>query len=76
MLKQFPSILICEVVYICKAENKYINLAKISLVILVIRKAAFGNFVVPANNTLVCHMSIVYLAADTCTTVCLDYTHI
>ena len=36
------------------------------VVILEIQKAEFGNFMVPVNKTLVCHVSsFVFLAADT-----------
>ena len=56
MPKRFPLILICEVVYIT-----YINLVEISLVFLVIQKTEFGEFTVPVNNTLVCHVSFVFL---------------
>ena len=64
MLKQFPSILICEVVHM--QGRKYINLVEMYLVVLEIQKAEFGNFALPVNNTLVCHTSIfVFLAADT-----------
>ena len=45
------------------------NLIEIGIVVLEIWKAKFGNFIVPVNNTLVCCMSFVFLAADT---VCLD----
>ena len=64
MLKQFPSIFICEVAY-SYVRQKYTNLVEIGLVVLEIRKAEFGNFMVPVNNALVCHTSFVFLAADT-----------
>ena len=39
---------------------------EIGLVVLEIQKAEFGNFTVPVNNTLVCHLSFfVFLATDT-----------
>ena len=60
MPKQFPSILICEVVYI-----NYINLVEIGLVVLETWKTEFSDFTVPVNNTLVCHASFVFLATDT-----------
>ena len=42
------------------------NLVEIGLVVLEIQMAEFGNFAVPANNTLVCRMSFfVFLATDT-----------
>ena len=64
MLKQFPSILICEVAYMY--GRKYINLVEIGFVVLDIWKAKFGNFKVPVNNTLVCRTSsFVFLVADT-----------
>ena len=41
-------------------------MVEIDLVVLEIQKAEFGNFTVPVNNTLVCHMSsFVFLAANT-----------
>ena len=63
MLKQFPSNLNVKWC-ICKAENQYVNLVEIGLV-LAIWKAEFGNFMVPVNNKLVCCASFVFLAADT-----------
>ena len=48
-------------------------MVEIRLVVLEIRKAEFGNFTVPVNNTLVYHMSsFVFLATDTLATVCID----
>ena len=46
MPKQFPSILICEVVHI-----NYINLVEIGLVVLETWKTEFGDFTVAVNNT-------------------------
>ena len=40
--------------------RKYINLVEISLVALELRKAEFGNFSVPVNNTLVCSMPFLF----------------
>ena len=54
--------------------RKYVNLVEIGKVILEIRKAEFGNFMVPVNNTLVClTSSFVFLAADTllCVLMCI-----
>ena len=64
MLNQFPSILICEVVY-TYVKQKYINLVEISLVVLEIQKAEFGNFMAPVNNILVLHTSFIFLATKT-----------
>ena len=36
-----------------------------SVVVLEIQKAEFGNFAVPVNNTCVVHVFFVFLAADT-----------
>ena len=64
LLKQFPSILTSEVVYMY--NRKYINLVEIGLVILEIWKAEFGNFTVPVNNKHVCRTSsFVFLVTDT-----------
>ena len=41
----------------------YVNLIEITLVVVEIQGAKNGDLVVPANNTLVCHIS--FLAADT-----------
>ena len=40
-------------------------MVEIGLAVLEIKKAEFGNFTVPVNNTLVCQKSFVFLAADT-----------
>ena len=42
---------------------KYTNLIGICLVVIEIRGVENGDLVVPVNNTLVCHMSL--LATDT-----------
>ena len=60
--------MVCEVVYM--KGIKYINLLKISPVVLEIGGVENGDLAVPVNNTLVCHTS--FLAADIRTTVCLD----
>ena len=45
--------------------RKCIYLVEIDLAVLEMQKAEFGNFTVPVNNLLVCHMSsFVFLAAD------------
>ena len=71
VLKQFSSILICEVAYML--SRKYTNLGEIGSVVLEIQKVEFGNFKVPLNDTLVClASSFVFLATDTLATVCVD----
>ena len=47
-----------------------VNLVEISLVVLEIWKAEFGDFTVPVSNTLVSRASFVFLATDTL--LCLD----
>ena len=44
-------------------DIKYVNLIKISPVVIEIRGAENGELVVPVNNTLVSHMA--FLASDT-----------
>ena len=56
--------------------RKYINLVEISLVVLEIQKAEFGNFTVPVNNTLMCcTSSFVFLATDAVLCVLIDHIY-
>ena len=53
--------LVCEVVYM--ESTKYVNLVQISPVVMKIQGVGNDDLVVPLNNTLTCHTSL--LATDT-----------